>query len=375
MVGGGPAGLYLAYLLKRASPRLEVVVLERNRPDATYGFGVVFSDAALGYLADADQASFTAVSAAMEVWDDLTIAKDGNQVRVDGNRFSAIARLRLLTILHDLCASVGVDLRFGTTVEGLDDLSGADLVVGADGVHSRVRQDLAGHFAQEVTTLTNRFAWYGTARTFPTLTLTFRTTEDGVFVAHHYRYSPTMSTFIVECDAPTFDRAGLGRRSPASTRAYAESLFAPELQGHPLVENRSVWRSFELASCARWHTDRVVLIGDALRTVHFSIGSGTRLALEDAIALAGAFVAEGGRLPDALARFEAERRPVVEALVAAAARSSWWYEAMGERAGLDVWDLAHDYMTRSGRMDDGRLAAVAPRFVAELARRGRVGVQ
>jgi 2-polyprenyl-6-methoxyphenol hydroxylase-like FAD-dependent oxidoreductase len=372
IVGGGPAGLYLAYLLRRLDSGLAVQVLEQNPPGSTYGFGVVFSDAAISYLAESDRDAFEAICEALETWDDLHIAREDHTVVIDGNGYSAIGRLELLRILQVLCASVGVKTAFGARVGDLAALNDCDLLVGADGVHSMVREALADHLRPRVEVLGNRFVWYGTTKLFPTLTLTFRTNEDGAFVAHHYRYGPTMSTFIVECDAATFTRLGSTVRSAGEARGYCERLFAHDLDGHGLVENASRWRAFPLLSCERWHTDRVVLIGDAQRTVHFSIGSGTRLALEDAIALTGAFAAEGGRLPATLERFEAERRPVVDKLVAAAASSARWYETFAERMHLDAWELAYDYMTRSGRVGDDRLRATAPGFMAGLAnRRGR----
>ncbi len=258
-------------------------------------------------------------------------------------------------------------LQFDRAIGSLDEVVGADLVVGADGANSLVRRTLEAHFQPRVELLTNRFAWYGTARTFECLTLTFRESEHGAFVAHHYRHAPAMSTFVVECDAATWTRAGLDRMSDAESRAYCERVFAPDLGGHPLVSNRSVWRRFPLLASRRWSVENVVLLGDALRTVHFSIGSGTRLALEDAIALDRAFAESGEDVPRALAAFERERRPVVEKLLAAATASSYWYETFPERMGrFDAIRLAHDYMTRSGRMTDDRLRQLAPQFMARV---------
>ncbi|MGW8271628.1 MAG: FAD-dependent monooxygenase, partial [Burkholderiales bacterium] len=231
-------------------------------------------------------------------------------------------------------------------------------------VNSLVRRTLAARFQPQIEWLTNKFAWYGTPRVFDCLTLTFRESSDGVFVAHHYRYSPGMSTFIVECDRPSWERAGFERMSDAESRAYCERVFAADLDGHPLVSNKSIWRNFPLLSNRRWTAGNAVLIGDALRTVHFSIGSGTRLAFEDAIALERAFAEAGTDVAAALAGFERTRRPVVEKIVEAANASSFWYEDMARAMRASPWRLAYDYMTRSGRMDEARLREQAPKFMA-----------
>jgi 2-polyprenyl-6-methoxyphenol hydroxylase-like FAD-dependent oxidoreductase len=229
-----------------------------------------------------------------------------------------------------------------------------------------VRRTHANGFMPRTEWLTNKFVWYGTAQPFDCLTLTFRANGDGAFVAHHYRYAPDRSTFIVECDAPTWERAGFAAMDDAASRAYCERLFAPELRGHPLVSNRSLWRSFPLLANANWHVGNSVLIGDALRTGHFSIGSGTRLAFDDAIALDRALGEAGDDVPALLAHFERERRPVVDKLVAAANSSSYWYERMADRMALSPVALAYDYMTRSGRVSDKRLARMAPKFMTRV---------
>ena len=254
-------------------------------------------------------------------------------------------------------------------VAALAELGSVDLIVGADGANSLVRKSLETQFQPKIEWLENRFAWYGTAQVFECLTLTFRESFEGAFVAHHYRYSPGMSTFLVECDAPTWRRAGLDAMDDAASRAYCEKVFAPDLGGKPLVSNKSIWRQFPLLSNKNWSARTkegvpAVLIGDALRTMHFSIGSGTRTAFEDAIALDRAFGEAGDDVPAALAAFERERRPVAEKLHAAANASSYWYERFPEKMKLAPWELAHDYMTRSGRIDDERLAKMAPHFMA-----------
>lgn len=367
VAGGGPAGLLFALLAKRRRPDADVRVFEQNAADATFGFGVVFSHGALEFLARDAPAMHATLVRIMETWPVQRIVHRDTAVDIDGNGFCAIGRLALLQLLQQECAGAGVDLAFGTTIDSFDRFAGFDLVVAADGVNSRLRTLRADSFGPRIEWLTNKFAWYGTSKPFECLTLTFRESEHGAFVAHHYRYAPDRSTFIVECDAATWKRAGLGAMDDAASRAYCEAVFAPDLDGHPLVSNRSIWRNFPLMSNARWSVGNVVLIGDALRTGHFSIGSGTRLAFDDAIALDRALGEAGDDVPRLLAAFERERRPVVEKLVAAANSSSYWYERMADKMALGVVELAYDYMTRSGRVDDARLAEMAPRFMREVS--------
>ena len=367
IAGAGPAGLYFALLMKRRRAENDVRVIERNPPDSTFGFGLVFSERALEFLEADDPGTFAALTTEMEAWPDQRIVHQGEVVSIDGNGFSAIGRLRLLRLLHGLCADTGVEIEFEREIVTLDAFAGCDLIVGADGINSSVRDLHAGAFKPKIEYLTNRFAWYGTTRAFDTLTLTFRANEHGSFVAHHYRYAPDMSTFIVECDAGTWARAGLKHLDDAGSRAYCEGVFAADLDGHPLISNNSTWQRFPLVTNQHWSTGNVVILGDALRSVHFSIGSGTRLAMEDAIALYQAFDDAGGAGDDvagALVRFEAARRPIVEKLLAAAANSSYWYEEFAGKMGLEAYPLAYDYMTRSGRVTHARLREMAPRFTA-----------
>ncbi|MBI2317651.1 MAG: NAD(P)-binding protein, partial [Betaproteobacteria bacterium] len=211
IIGGGPAGLYFAYLMQRRNRRHRIVVLEQNPRDLTWGFGVVFSHRALDFLRRDDPDTFALLQTRMESWPDQRIVHGGEAVLIDGNGFAAIARLDLLQLLHGLAEPLGVEIRFATTVGDVKPYLDADLVVGADGINSVVRNAFAEQFRPSIVNLSNKFAWYGTAQRFDTLTLTFRAGRDGAFVAHHYRYSPHMSTFIVECDAPTWERAGLAR--------------------------------------------------------------------------------------------------------------------------------------------------------------------
>lgn len=372
VVGGGPAGLYFSGLLKRSNPHHDITILERNPPGATYGFGVVFPEAALGYLGDADRESHARIVQSLETWRDLTIVHRDQAVTIDGNGFSGIARLELLRLLAEFCREAGVTVRHGVEAQARD-LEGYDLVVGADGINSTVREVGASTFRPQVETLTNWFIWYGTRRVFDTLTLTFREANAGHFVAHHYRYSPEMSTFIVECDAETYLAAGFAEMNEAESQAFCERVFAGDLKGNGLISNNSIWRRFPVTSVEHWSDGNRVLIGDALRSVHFSIGSGTRLALEDAIALWRALVAFPNDVVGALRAFETARRPVVEKLLNAAAGSYGWYEEIARHMRLEPFDLAYDYMTRSGRVDETRLRNIAPRFMRDYDRAKRVG--
>ena len=307
-----------------------------------------------------------ALARVMQSWPIQRIVHRDTAIDIDGNGFCAIERLALLQLLHGQCRDAGIDIAFDTALSSLAPLAGCDLIVGADGVHSVARREHAAIFEPRIEWLTNRFAWYGTTRHFECLTLTFRENEHGAFVAHHYRYAADRSTFIVECDAATWRRAGLDVLDDAASRAYCERVFAPDLAGHALVSNRSSWRNFPLVANRRWSAGKTVLIGDALRTVHFSIGSGTRLAFDDAIALDRALGLAGDDVPRILAEFEAERRPVVDKLVAAATESSFWYERMADKMSLSPLALAYDYMTRSGRMSDERMRATAPGFMRRV---------
>jgi 2-polyprenyl-6-methoxyphenol hydroxylase-like FAD-dependent oxidoreductase len=348
VVGGGPAGLYFSYLAKRAHPDWQIRVVEQNRADSTFGFGVVFSDKALEFLRGDDPGTYDAITPHMEQWVDLTVVHRGTPVVIDGIGFSAIGRLKFLQLMQQRAASAGIVPEYETKWSSFD---GYDLVVGADGANSTVR---AGRdFGTTVSHLTNKFAWFGTPTPFRTLTQTFVSNEHGSFNAHHYRHSPAMSTFVVECDAATWQRAGFPAMDEASTIAYLEKLF-----GHRLVSNKSVWRNFPNVRNKRYFSGNTVLIGDALRTAHFSIGSGTRLAMEDAIALVKAFESA-----DPLPSFEAARRPIVEKLVAAADASGAWYERFAEHMKLAPREFAWSYIQRSGRIDPERLRKISPRFV------------
>ena len=370
IVGGGPAGLYFAILMRQASPDHDVVVHERGPRDATWGFGVVFSDQALEFLRADDPETVDAIAPKMESWRNITINLRGESAEIDGVGFSAIGRLELLKLLQARLNSVGVTARYETPIDSVDRLNDYDLIVAADGLNSIVRRAYEREFGTTVSHSTNKFAWYGTTKTFATLSQTFVTAERGTFNAHHYRYSPSMSTFLVECDAATWQAYGFDHVSIEESQIACEEIFSDTLAGHRLISNKSVWRNFPWVWNERWSFRNMVLIGDALHTAHFSIGSGTRLAIEDAIALTKALEAEAD-VAAALTRYEQERKPIVQKLVTAARTSADWYEHFPEHMKLGLMDFTYSYITRSGRIDDARLRTMSPQFMTryEASRR------
>jgi 2-polyprenyl-6-methoxyphenol hydroxylase-like FAD-dependent oxidoreductase len=364
VIGGGPGGLYFAYLWKKRHPDARIDLFEQNAAGATWGFGVVFSEQALEFLRADDPDTVDAIAPRMESWKNITLNLRGEGVEIDGVGFSSIGRLELLTILQDRVRSVGVTPRYDTLVQSVDQLTGYDLIVGADGLNSLVRRSFEGDFGTSLSYSANKFAWYGSSKRFETLSQTFVATELGTFNAHHYRYSPGMSTFLVECDLATWQRYGFADKTVEQSKDICERVFAATLDGHSLVSNKSVWRNFPWIWNERWSFRSMVLIGDALHSAHFSIGSGTRLAIEDAIALVKALEAERD-IPAALARYQAERKPVVKKLVTAARTSADWYEKFPAHMKLGLMDFAYSYITRSGRIDNARLRAMSPAFMAK----------
>jgi 2-polyprenyl-6-methoxyphenol hydroxylase-like FAD-dependent oxidoreductase len=363
VIGAGPGGLYFAYCWKKRHPDADIDLFEQNAAGATWGFGVVFSEQALEFLRADDPDTVDAIAPRMESWKNITLNLRGESVEIDGVGFSSIGRLELLTILQQRARSVGVVPRYDTPIQSMDQLAGYDLIVAADGLNSLVRRAFEGDFGASLSYSANKFAWYGTTKRFETLSQTFVETELGAFNAHHYRYSPGMSTFLVECDLATWQRYGFADKTVEQSQAICEQVFASALDGHPLVSNKSVWRNFPWIWNERWSFKNMVLIGDALHSAHFSIGSGTRLAIEDAIALAKALESERD-ISAALQRYQAGRKPIVKKLVTAARTSADWYEKFPDHMKLDLMDFAYGYITRSGRIDDARLRAMSPAFMA-----------
>jgi 2-polyprenyl-6-methoxyphenol hydroxylase-like FAD-dependent oxidoreductase len=372
VIGGGPGGLYFATLWKKRHPDAHIDLFEQNAAGATWGFGVVFSEQALEFLRADDPDTVDAIAPRMESWNNITLNLRGESVELDGVGFSSIGRLELLTILQQRVRAVGVMPRYDTLIQSMDQLAGYDLIVAADGLNSLVRRSFEGDFGTSVSYSANKFAWYGTSKRFETLSQTFVETGLGAFNAHHYRYSPDMSTFLVECDRATWQRYGFADRTVEQSKDICESVFAETLDGHRLVSNRSVWRNFPWIWNEHWSFKNMVLIGDALHSAHFSIGSGTRLAIEDAIALVKALESQRD-IAAALTRYEAERKPIVKKLVTAARTSADWYEKFSEHMKLGLMDFAYSYITRSGRIDNKRLRTMSPMFMAQYDMSRREG--
>ncbi len=365
IIGGGPSGLYFAILMKQLDPTHEITISERDGPNDTFGWGIVFSDQTFAYLKESDEESFNEIVAAAEIWDNVDVVVRDDKITIRGNKFSGIGRLAFLNILHRRCQSLGIDLRFHTNITELPSVGADDLLVGADGANSLVRRHYAEWFQPTVDLRKNKYIWLGTEQLFHGLTLTFRQSAAGVFAAHSYKFNKTTSTFIVECSEATWQRAGFAQMSDAETCAYLARVFERDLGGHALLSNNFVrWINFPLVKNVCWHHRNVVLLGDALHTAHFSIGSGTKLALEDAIALAGCF-RRTRDVETALAEFQTVRKPVVDAVQEAAYSSLVMFEDADALSELEAMELAFKLMTRSKRIDYEKLRKRAPDFVAQ----------
>lgn len=366
VIGGGPAGLYFSLLLKQRHPEDHVVVHERNEAGATYGWGVVFSDIALSFLEDADPAFFRKFTAHHQRCDYMEVTHKGVRVPLHNNHFSRTSRIDLLRVLQEACAEAGVEIRYGSRVCDPAELPDADIIVAADGVNSEVRTRLAEHFRPSFDVRRNKFAWYGTHQLFHPVSLIFRETAYGVFIAHAYQYSDTLSTFLVEVDPDTWQRAGLDTATEEESRAFCEQVFAEDLGGNSLRGNRSNWFQASVVRNERWSHGKVVLLGDALRSVHFSLGSGTRMAMQDAIALCDAVCAHRDDVQVAFQAFENSRRDASARFQDAARRSLDWYESVDSKMHLDPVAFAYDYMLRTGRVTHEDLRQRDPEFIARV---------
>ncbi|OUM02449.1 FAD-dependent monooxygenase [Variovorax sp. JS1663] len=374
IVGGGPAGLLFGYLMKRRDPGHEIAIVEQNPRDATYGFGVGLADGGMQKLRAADAELHHRLALQLTYTTRQEFRHGGDSVWFDRLKANgAIPRMALLQTLEGLCEAVGIRVRHGVRLGGLQEIDGGfDLVVGADGANSIVRTGLGAALGTSMSLLTNRLAWYGTRKVHPHSMLSFRFARGGVFIGHFYPYAPDMSTFVAECDAPTWEALALGAMHADERRALVQQVFAEELEGQPLLENKSEWRQFPVVANTRWHAGRHVLLGDALRTVHPSIGSGTRLAFEDALALWEAFGRHRTDVPSALEDFVQTRSPSMQKLTDAARRSYLWYEGIRDRMErMDAVELGYDFLMRTGRITHERLRAEYPQFVERWDQRRR----
>ncbi len=372
VIGGGPGGLFFSVLMKKLDPSAEITVVERNRPDDTFGWGVVFSDGTLGNIAAADPESFAKIQGSFVHWDDIDTHTKGRVIRSGGHGFCGLARRRLLEILQERCAELGVFPRYETESVGPEDFPGVDLVVAADGINSRVRGAREHLFRPRIEPNKAKFIWLGTTRLLEAFTFIIRENEHGLFQVHAYPFERHaggggLSTFIVETDEETWRRAGLDRMSVDEGVAYCERLFAPELQGHRLLTNKSAWINFRTITCERWYADNIALIGDAAHTAHFSIGSGTKLAMEDSIALVDALRRERD-VPAALAAYQESRWLECAKLQRAAAVSRRWFEDIGRYRHFEPEQLVASMMTRSKRVTHQNLAVRDAGYVAALDR-------
>ncbi|MGH2405702.1 MAG: FAD-dependent monooxygenase [bacterium] len=367
IVGGGPAGLFCGLLLKKAYARHDVTVIERNAPGATYGWGVVFSERTLSGFQDADSKTYNEIADRLVVWDAIDVHYRGEVVRCGGQAFSGISRKVLLNILQRRCEELGVRLRFRTEASSVAGFRGADVIIAADGVNSAIRKAHAQVFRPTQELGRARYIWLGTRMWLDAFTFIIRESPHGLFQVHAYPFDGTTATFIVECDEATWRRAGLDQGSEGEHLEFCERLFAPELASRSLMPNNARWINFVTLRCARWSHRNIVLLGDAAHTAHFSIGSGTKLAMEDAIALAAALV-HYRDLEAAFNTYEAARRPAVEAFQVAAAESRTYFENLRRYLHLEPAQFAFNLLTRSGRISYDSLRLRDPSFVEGIDR-------
>jgi anthraniloyl-CoA monooxygenase len=367
IIGGGPGGLYFALLAKKAWPRWDISVYERNRPDDTFGFGVVFSDQTLDTFKAYDAVTYERIRRRFAYWGDVDVVYKGQTLRSGGNGFCGCSRVALLNILQDRGRELGVHMRFQRDVEDIAEFKDSDLIVVADGINSRIREKYKEHFQPSVDLRPNKFTWLGSTKPLDAFKYFFRETPQGLIVAHCYQYEPDRSTWVIETDEQTWKNFGLDKLSETDMLPVIEEIFAEELEGHKLIPNRSLWRNFPTITNKTWVKDNAVLVGDAKATAHFSIGSGTKLAMEDAIALYEAFRAHDDVKP-ALKRYDTARREEVEKTQHAANVSLAWFEHMRRYWGMDAEQFAFGVMSRSKQITWENLELRDEAFVRRVHR-------
>ena len=350
VIGGGPGGLYFSILTKKAMPHWEINVYERNKPDDSFGFGVVFSDETLGEFLKRDMQSYELIRSKFAYWDDIIVARDGQEVSIAGNGFCGCSRKTLLKLLHQRCEEEGVKLHFQQNVDDLSQFKDSDIIVACDGIGSGIRSQFQNEFGTKIQLKSNRFVWMGSTKPLDAFTYFFRSTPYGMIVAHTYQYEEGMSTWIFECTNETWEKLQFEVENEANTVSKLSEIFKEELDGHPLITNKSHWRQFPHVTNKNWHHNNIVLLGDAKATAHFSIGSGTKLAMDCAIGLFDALMANPDNVQNTFQQYEKTRRNPVEMIQYAASVSLEWFENMNRYEKYPFYQFSFGCMTRSKKV-------------------------
>jgi anthraniloyl-CoA monooxygenase len=350
VIGGGPGGLYFSILTKKAMPHCQIDIYERNKPDDSFGFGVVFSDETLGEFLKRDMQSYELIRSKFAYWDDIIIARDGESVNIAGNGFCGCSRKTLLQLLQQRCLEEGVNLHFEQNVDDLSQFADSDIILATDGIGSAIRTQYQEEFGTKVELKKNRFVWMGSTKPLDAFTYFFRSTPHGTIVAHSYQYEEGMSTWIFECSDETWQKHGFEVTNETDTMAKIAEIFAAELDGHPLISNKSYWRQFPHVTNQNWYYNNIVLLGDAKATAHYSIGSGTKLAMDSAIGLSDAVIANPNDVQAAFAQYDKTRRNTVEMIQYAAIVSLDWFENMDRHMQHSFQQFAFGCMTRSKKV-------------------------
>ena len=350
VIGGGPGGLYFSILTKKAMPNCQIDIYERNKPDDSFGFGVVFSDETLGEFLKRDMQSYELIRSKFAYWDDIIIARDGESVNIAGNGFCGCSRKTLLQLLQQRCLEEGVNLHFEQNVDDLSQFADSDIILATDGIGSAIRTQYQKEFGTKIELKKNRFVWLGSTKPLDAFTYFFRSTPHGTIVAHSYQYEEGMSTWIFECSDETWQKHGFEVTNEVDTIAKIAKIFAEELDGHPLISNKSHWRQFPHVTNENWYHNNIVLLGDAKATAHYSIGSGTKLAMDSAIGLSDAVIANPTNVKAAFEQYEKTRRNTVEMIQYAAIVSLDWFENIDRHMNHSFQQFAFGCMTRSKKV-------------------------